>query len=115
LPVHRRPAGLRYPEAVGRLPELTSLRFGPRRVDDAKILSAIGVHRLLHFTLAGTPTPAIDLSPLADARSLRSLRLLGYGKNTEAIGHVTSLCELALQHHRSSRSNSSIVWFRWSR
>jgi len=89
--------GLRYPEAVGRLPKLTSLRFGPHRVDDAKILSAVGVHRLVHFTLAGTPTPAIDLSPLADASSLRSLRLLGYGKNTEAIGHVTSLSELALQ------------------
>jgi hypothetical protein len=31
---------VRHPEAVGGLPGLTSLRFGPRRVDDAKILSA---------------------------------------------------------------------------
>ena len=87
---------VRHPEAIGRLPDLTSLRFGPRRVD-AKILGAIGVHRLVHFTLAGTPEPAIDLAPLADARSLRSLRLLGHGKNTEAIGQLASLSELAIQ------------------
>lgn len=88
---------IRNPEAVGRLPALTFLRFGPTRVEDAKILGALGVHRLAHFTLAGTPTPAIDLAPLANARSLRSLRLLGHGKNTEAIGHATSLSELAIQ------------------
>lgn len=88
---------VRNPEAVGRLPKLTSLRFGPREIGDRKILGALGVHRLEHFTLAGSPTPAIDLAPFADARSLRSLRLLGHGKNTEAIGHVTSLTELAIQ------------------
>lgn len=91
---------LRHPEAVGRLPRLTALRFGPTHVDDARILRALGVHRLTHFTLAGTPTPAIDLAPLGEARSLHSLRLLGRGKHTEAIGHVTSLCELAI--HPSS-------------
>jgi hypothetical protein len=88
---------VRHPEAVGRLPKLTSLRFGPREIDDPKILGALGVYRLEHFTLAETPRPAIDLAPLATARSLRSLRLLGHGKNTEAIGHVTSLSELAIQ------------------
>lgn len=88
---------LRHPEAVGRLPKLTSLRFGPRHVGDSRILSALGVDRLTHFTLASTPTPAIDLAPLAEARSLRSLRLLGHGKHTEAIGHITSLSELAIQ------------------
>lgn len=86
-----------HPEAVGRLPKLTFLRFGPRRIDDARILAGIGVHRLEHFTLASTPTRAIDLAPLGDARSMRSLRLLGHGKNTEAIGRLTSLEELALQ------------------
>jgi len=88
---------LRHPEAVGRLPRLSRLRFGPRRIEDAKILGALGVARLEHFTLAGTPTPAIDLAPLAEASSLRSLRLLGHGRNTEAIGHATSLSELAIQ------------------
>jgi hypothetical protein len=88
---------VRHPEAVGRLPRLRSLRFGPRRVDSAGVLTALGVHRLTDFTLAGTPTPAIDLSPLAGAGSLRSLRLLGHGKNTEAAGNATSLTELALQ------------------
>jgi hypothetical protein len=81
---------VRHPEAVGRLPRLTSLTFGPRKVDP-KMLAALGLHRLTHFTLAGTPTPALDLAPLADARSLRSLRLLGHGKNTEAIGNIASL------------------------
>ena len=90
-------AHLSHPEAVGRLPRLTSLLFGPRRIDDTKILGVLGVHRLVHFTLAGTPKPTIDLAPLAEAGSLRSLRLLGHGKNTEAIGQVTSLSELAIQ------------------
>lgn len=88
---------IRHPEAVGRLPRLTSLRFGPRTVADARILGALGVERLVHFTLAGTPTPAIDLAPFAEARSLRSLRLLGHGKHTEAIAGATALSELAIQ------------------
>ena len=88
---------LRHPEAVGRLPKLSSLRFGPHRIGDSRVLAALGVHRLTHFTLAGTPTPTIDLAPLAEARALRSLRLLGRGKNTDAIGHVPSLAELAIQ------------------
>ena len=88
---------VRHPEAIGRLPKLTSLRFGPRRIGDTKVLGALGVHRLTHFTLSGTPAPAIDLSPLGEARSLRWLRLLGHGKHTEAIGRATSLVELAIQ------------------
>jgi hypothetical protein len=88
---------VRHPDAIGRLPKLTSLRFGPRRIGDAKVLGALGVHRLTQFTLSGTPTPAIDLSPLGEARSMRWLRLLGHGKHTEAIGRATSLRELAIQ------------------
>jgi hypothetical protein len=88
---------VRSPEAIGRLPKLTSLLFGPRRLNSSQVLRHIGVHRLTHFTLAGTPRPAIDLAPLAAATSLRSLRLLGQGKNAEAIGHITSLSELAIQ------------------
>jgi hypothetical protein len=90
-------ARVRHPEAIGRLPRLTALRFGPRKIDDARILGAIGVHRLTRFTLSGTPTPAIDLAPFGEARSLRSLRLLGHGKHTEAIGGATALAELAIQ------------------
>jgi hypothetical protein len=86
-----------HPEAVGRLPKLTSLRFGPWRIDDARILGAMGVHRLAHFTLATTPAPAIDLAPLGEACSLRSLRLLGHGKHTEAIRPLAQLSELAIQ------------------
>ena len=88
---------VRHPEAVGRLPKLTSLRFGPWHIDDAKILGKMGVHRLAHFTLAGTPAPAVDLAPLGEGRSLRSLRLLGHGKNTQAIAPLAQLAELAIQ------------------
>lgn len=84
-------------EAVGRLPRLVSLRFGPRRAGDSRVLTALGVHRLADFTLAGTPEPLVDLSPFSTARALRSLCLLGHGKNTEAIGSVTSLTALAIQ------------------
>lgn len=90
-------ATIRQPEAIGRLPKLTVLRFGPWRINDARILGTIGVHRLEHFTLASTPKPAIDLAPLGDARSMRSLRLLGHGKNTGAIGRLAALEDLALQ------------------
>ena len=86
-----------HAEAIGRLPNLTSLRFGPRKVGDPKVLDTIGVERLKDFTLAGTPTPSVDLAPLAGARSLRSLRLLGHGRHTEAIGHATALAELVIQ------------------
>ena len=88
---------LRNAEAIGRLPKLTSLNFGPVRAGRAGVLSSLGVGRLTHFTLAGSPTPTVDLAPLADARSLRSLRLLGRGKNTHAIAHATSLVELAIE------------------
>ena len=88
---------IRNPEAVGRLPKLTALRFGPRQIGDPKVLGMLGVHRLTHFTLSGTPAPAIDLTPLADAQALHELRLLGHGKNTEAIGRITPLVELAIQ------------------
>lgn len=85
-----------HPEAIGRLPLLTGLRFGPRRIDSPGILGVLGVERLSEFTLAGSPEPAIDLSPLAGARSLRILRLLGHGRNGEAIGGAAGLTELAL-------------------
>src|SRR5687768_1767359 len=91
-------ASMLNPEAVGRLPKLSTLHFTPAwNLKNPKILSAFGVHRLMHFTLAGvTPMPTIDLAPLGEAGSLRSLRLLGRGKNTEAIGACTSLTELAI-------------------
>ena len=88
---------LRHPEAVGRPPKLMSLRFGPRHAGSAGVLGALGVHRLTEFTLSGTPSPSLDLAPLAEARALRALRLLGHGKNTEALAGVTSLLELVIQ------------------
>lgn len=94
---------IRHPEAIGRLPRLTSLRFGPRRLAHRGVLSTLGVHRLTDFTLASTPTPAIDLAPLADARALHSLRLLGHGKNPEAVGHLDQLVELAIQPSAKSQ------------
>lgn len=87
---------VRSPEAVGRLPRLRSLLFGPWGKQAPKVLSALGVERLEHFTLAGTPNPRVDLAPLAAAQGLRTLRLLGRGKNTEAIGHCAALTELAM-------------------
>ena len=97
------------PEAVGRLPKLSTLHFTPAwNLKNPKILRALGVHRLTHFTLAGvTPMPTIDLAPLGDARSLLSLRLLGRGKNTEAIGACTALKELAL--HPSPKFSLGVV------
>lgn len=88
---------IRNADAIGRMTKITRLRFGPHRLTDAKILGALGLHRLTEFTLATTPTPTIDLSALADAQALHTLRLLGHGKNTEAIGELKTLTELAIQ------------------
>jgi len=82
--------------AVGRLPRLKHLRFGPAYAESARSLSEMGVERLESFTLAGSPSPALDLSPLGQAHSLRKLRLLGRGKNTAAIAGAASLTELAM-------------------
>ncbi len=56
----------------------------------------MGVQRLERFTLGETSTPPIDLKPLGDAQSLRTLRLLARGKNTEAVGNCRSLTELSM-------------------
>jgi hypothetical protein len=88
---------IRDPAAVGRLPKLTTLRLEPRRVDDAGLLAAAGVHRLTHLTLGGDGTRSIDLAPLADAHALCSLRLLGQAKKPEPIGRLGQLAELAIQ------------------
>jgi hypothetical protein len=85
------------PEAIGKLPSLRSLRFGPVRAGRSDILQMLGIDRLTEFTLAGTAAPKIDLAPLVEARSLRTLRLLGHGKNIEAIATLTELKELAIQ------------------
>lgn len=87
---------IHHPEAVGRLPKLIDLLFGAVGKHPPDILSALGVQRLEQFCLAETITPLIDLAPLGEARSLRKLRLLARGKNTEAIGNCTSLIELAI-------------------
>ena len=83
-------------DAVGRLPKLKNLRYGPACAESADVLATMGVERLKSFTLAGSPSPALDLAPLGVSASLRTLRLLGRGRNTAAIGAATSLRELAM-------------------
>ena len=83
-------------EAVGWLPRLKRLRYSPRGTTNPNILGAFGVQRLEYFTLGETAIPLIDLSPLAEAGSMQTLRLLARGKNVEAIGNCTSLIELAI-------------------
>jgi len=83
-------------DAVARLPKLKHLRFGPARAESANSLADMGVGRLESFTLAGSPSPALDLTPFEDAPNLRKLRLLGRGKNIAAIASAASLTELAL-------------------
>lgn len=84
-------------EAVGRLPHLVRLTFAPRGKTRSDVLDAMRVQRLSHFTLADTSTPPVDLAPLGEATSLRTLRLLGQGKNIVAVGRCTSLLELSMQ------------------
>lgn len=86
-----------HPEAVGRLTNLKSLSLAPRGKPPSNILDLMGVQRLERFTLAETSTPMIDLSPLGEAQSLHTLRLLAQGKNMEAIGNCGSLTTLSMQ------------------
>lgn len=85
------------PEAVGRLPHLTGLNYAPRGKTNPNVLAALGVQRLTSFTLAETGTPPLDLTPLGEAHSLRTLRLLAQGKNIGALAKCTSLVELSMQ------------------
>jgi hypothetical protein len=94
------------PEAVGRLPNLEQLGLAPRGKTLSDILKVMGVARLTSFTLGETSTPPIDLLPLAEAKSLRTLRLLAQGKNIEAIGECPSLLELSLHPPK----NVSLDW-----
>jgi len=95
-----------HPEAVGRLPNLERLGLAPRGKTPSDILELMDVARLTSFTLGETSTPPIDLSPLAKAKSLRTLRLLAQGKNIEAIGECISLLELSLHPPK----NVSLDW-----
>lgn len=95
------------PEAVKRLPCLRALTFGAVGKQRIDILDTLGVQRLEEFTLAETPTPLIDLAPLGQSRSLRRLRLLARGRNTEAIGECASLVELAL--HASDKFDLGFI------
>jgi hypothetical protein len=94
-------------DAVARLPKLKDLRFGPAFAEGADALARMGVERLVKFTLAGSPSPPLDLTPLGRSTSLRELRLLGRGKNTAAIGAIPSLRELAL--HPSPKESLEFV------
>jgi hypothetical protein len=89
-------ADARNLSAVARLPKLKHLRYGPAFAESGGVLDTMGVERLESFTLAGSPSPALDLAPLGRSRTLRTLRLLGRGRNTAAIGAIGSLTELAL-------------------
>ena len=84
------------PEAVGRLPKLKALTLAPRGKPKPDILDAMGVKRLEYFTLADSSTSPIDLAPLGGAQSLRTLRLLARGRNSEAIGNCGALTELSM-------------------
>ena len=94
-------------EAVGRLPKLKRLSLSPRGKTRTDILDAMGVQRLERFTLGETSSPPIDLSPLGDARSLRTLRLLARGRNTEAVGNCPSLTELSM--HPTDKIDLSFI------
>ena len=84
-------------EAVGRLPKLTKFSFAPRGKTDPNALNLVRVQRLEHVTISETATPPLDLTPIGEARSLRTLRLLAQGRNVDAVGRCTSLTELSLQ------------------
>lgn len=88
--------GVTNPEAVGRLPNLTALSYAPYGKVPRNMLSLFRVERLTRLTLSETGKPPLDLSPIGEAQSLLTLRLLSRGDNTEAIGNCAALTELAM-------------------
>lgn len=103
-------ATIRQPEAIGRLPKLTVLRFGPWRINDARILGTIGVHRLEHFTLASTPKPAITWPRSATrARCVRSACWdMERTRGQSAVSRRSKTWRYSPR--RTSRSNLSMGW-----
>ena len=95
------------PEAIGRLPHLTRLGFAPRGKNRADILSLFRVERLTFFSLFESATPPTDLTPLGDAKRLKTLRLLARGRNVEAIGNCAALTELSM--HPSDKDSLEFI------
>ncbi|MBX7457667.1 hypothetical protein K3152_05360 [Qipengyuania sp. 1NDH17] len=85
-----------HPEVVGELEHLKVFCHDVAFCDDAKRLEKIGVDRLKRLTLVETPDRKLDLSPLAGASELETLRLMGQYRNVAAIGALESLRELVL-------------------
>lgn len=85
-----------HPEVVGELDHLKVFCHDVAFCDDPKRLEKIGVERLKRLTLVETPDRKLDLSPLAGAGKLETLRLMGQYRNVEAIGALDRLRELVL-------------------
>jgi hypothetical protein len=88
--------GIAHPEAIGRLPRLAKLTYSPRGRTRADMLDVMRVQRLEHLTIGDTATPLLDLTPLREAGSLHTLRLLAQGAKIEAIGECAGLTELSM-------------------
>ncbi|MBX7527149.1 hypothetical protein [Qipengyuania vesicularis] len=90
-----------HPEVVGELEHLKVFCHDVAFCDDPKRLEKIGVDRLTRLTLVETPDRKLDLAPLADARTLETLRVMGQYKNVEAIGELSQLREFVFYPSKS--------------
>lgn len=80
-------------EEIAGLPHLTELHIGVYELEDKNLLHRLPVARLTDLTIEEAKTKALDLSPLAEARALRRLRIFGHKKKIEAVGALSDLEE----------------------
>lgn len=80
-------------EAIGTLAHLEDLSLGVFELQQKDILSHIAVENLRSLTLEETNTKALDLAPLANARTLQQLRIFGHKKNIDELNVLNQLNE----------------------
>ncbi len=83
-------------EYVSQLSKLKELTYDAAFCPDPQRLAVMGVERLTDLTIVETPSRKLDLKPLAEAKQLKRLRLMGQYRNVDAIGALTQLSELVL-------------------
>jgi len=87
---------IRNADSLWQLPALERLSFGVYEFDKPDFLSWIPAERLTHLLLGETRKRNMDLAPLGQCKSLRSLFLQGHTRHIDALGEATALGELRL-------------------
>lgn len=84
------------PEQIFKLSKLKKLSFGVYNYDNPEFLYQLNLGDLEQLSISETKKRNFDLSPLREAKQIRSLFVEGHDKNIEVIGELKNLETLRL-------------------